>query len=227
MRAPEKGGLLHPGGGTRTNLDESRVGSAPKTARSRRTVASDAGTVNVLRAHRASQAVERLQMGTGWRDHDLILPRVDGEPLAPERASREFDRRVERWESPKLTLHGLRQTWATLALRTGVHPMVVQERLGHSPIGDHPRHLLPRERRDAGRHRGAGAPGLRWHRGAAGGSGRPRCGPARSRWISGLLRRGRRTRPRRRPPARPDASSGCGTGSPRAGRRGWARRPRG
>ncbi len=30
---------------------------------------------------------------------------------------------------------GLRHTWATLALRAGVHPKVVQERLGHSTIG--------------------------------------------------------------------------------------------
>ena len=31
-------------------------------------------------------------------------------------------------------MHGLRHTWATLALRAGVHPKVVQERLGHSSI---------------------------------------------------------------------------------------------
>ena len=30
--------------------------------------------------------------------------------------------------------HDLRHTWATLALRAGVHPKVVQERLGHSSI---------------------------------------------------------------------------------------------
>jgi integrase len=34
-----------------------------------------------------------------------------------------------------LTLHGLRHTWATLALQAGVHPKVVQERLGHATIG--------------------------------------------------------------------------------------------
>jgi integrase len=29
---------------------------------------------------------------------------------------------------------GLRHTWATLALRAGVHPKVVQERLGHATV---------------------------------------------------------------------------------------------
>lgn len=32
-------------------------------------------------------------------------------------------------------LHGLRHTWATLALRGGVCPKVAQERLGHSTTG--------------------------------------------------------------------------------------------
>lgn len=35
---------------------------------------------------------------------------------------------------PRITLHGLRHTWATLALEQGIHPRVVQERLGHSTI---------------------------------------------------------------------------------------------
>lgn len=35
---------------------------------------------------------------------------------------------------PKLSLHGLRHTHATLALRAGVHPKVVSERLGHASV---------------------------------------------------------------------------------------------
>ena len=73
-------------------------------------------------------------MGAGWTNHDLIFAKVDGEPLYPDHFSREFVRRVARWGFPKLSLHGLRHTWATLALRAGVHPKVVQERLGHSNI---------------------------------------------------------------------------------------------
>jgi integrase len=34
-----------------------------------------------------------------------------------------------------LTFHGLRHTYARLALRAGVHPKVVQEVLGHENIG--------------------------------------------------------------------------------------------
>ena len=35
---------------------------------------------------------------------------------------------------PKIPLHGLRHTWATIALSQNVHSKVVSERLGHSTI---------------------------------------------------------------------------------------------
>jgi integrase len=75
-----------------------------------------------------------MLMGEGWKGNDLVFCKVDGDPLHPDHFSREFVRRVARWEFPKLSLHGLRHTWATLALSAGVHPKVVQERLGHSTI---------------------------------------------------------------------------------------------
>ena len=109
--------------------------STPKTARGTRVVDLDDGTITALRAHRARQHQERLLMGDGWRERDLIFCKVDGEALHPERVSREFLRRIERWSLPPLTLHGLRHTWATLALKAGINAKVVQERLGHATIG--------------------------------------------------------------------------------------------
>jgi integrase len=107
----------------------------PKTAKSRRSVALDRGTVAALRAHRQRQLEERMLMGAGFADRDLVFCKVTGEALHPESFSREFDRRVTRWGLPALTIHGLRHTWATLALKAGVHPKLVQERLGHANVG--------------------------------------------------------------------------------------------
>lgn len=106
----------------------------PKTAKGRRSVALDEGTVTVLREHRRRQLEQRVQLGAGWRDHDLAFTLVDGSPIHPERFSREFDRRIERWKLPRIRLHDLRHTWATLALQAGVHPKVVSERLGHAGV---------------------------------------------------------------------------------------------
>jgi integrase len=77
---------------------------------------------------------QRLLVGADFADHDLVFQLPSGEPLHPDAVSATFERQVRRYGLPRLTLHGLRQTWATLALESGVHPRVVQERLGHSTI---------------------------------------------------------------------------------------------
>jgi integrase len=107
----------------------------PKTARGRRTIDLDRVTVMALREHRKRQAAERLLMGGGWADHGLVFCRVDGGPLHPERFTRTFTTRVGQLGLPPVRLHDLRHGWATLALADGVHPKVVQERLGHATIG--------------------------------------------------------------------------------------------
>lgn len=106
----------------------------PKTLRGRRPIALDAGTVAVLRAHRRAMLEERLLLGASFIDQDLVFHRPDGQCLRPEGVSDTFKRTVRRLGLPPLTLKGLRHTWATLALEQGIHPRVVQERLGHSTI---------------------------------------------------------------------------------------------
>jgi len=106
----------------------------PKTAKGRRTITLDAGTVAALREHRKRQAAERLLMGAGWSDNDLVFCHVDGTLLHPERFTRGFSEAVRRRGLPAIRLHDLRHGWATLALQAGVHPKV-QERLGHANIG--------------------------------------------------------------------------------------------
>src|SRR5690606_21143177 len=106
----------------------------PKTARGRRSIALDDATVGVLREHRKSMLEERLLVGPDFSDEGLVFHHPDGSCLRPDAVSAEFVRRVSQYGLPRLTLHGLRHTWATLALEQGIHPRVVQERLGHSTI---------------------------------------------------------------------------------------------
>ena len=74
----------------------------------------------------------RLLVGDGLVDHGLAFCQPGGAPLHPERVYQAFKRALRRHALPDLPLHGLRHTWATLALEAGIHPRVVQERLGHS-----------------------------------------------------------------------------------------------
>ena len=85
-----------------------------------------------LRAHRARQAEDRLGVGSGWRDTGLVFTHVDGSAVNPATVSRVFDRLVAEAAAPRITLHGTRHTWATLALLEGIPSKVVAEVLGHS-----------------------------------------------------------------------------------------------
>jgi integrase len=71
---------------------------------------------------------------------------------------REFARVIKAAGIRKITLHGLRHTSATLLLKAGVPPQVVQQRLGHKRIemtlGIYA-HVLPSMQQDAARRLGA------------------------------------------------------------------------
>ncbi|MDA8331592.1 MAG: site-specific integrase [Candidatus Dormibacteraeota bacterium] len=110
-----------------------RVGS-PKTAASRRRIALDADTVEVLRGHRRSQAVEKLQAGRGQSADDLVFGRPDGTPRDPDVVSHRFRNLVAAAKLPVIRLHDLRHTHASLLLARGTNPKVVQERLGHASV---------------------------------------------------------------------------------------------
>jgi integrase len=61
-----------------------------------------------------------------------VVPRRLGAP--PRNREHHLLRRQAKLDLPRLTLKGLRHTWATIALEQGIHHKVVQERLGHSTI---------------------------------------------------------------------------------------------
>lgn len=58
----------------------------------------------------------------------------NGEPLDPNGFTVLFGTALKRAKLPKIRLHDLRHTHATLCLSAGVHPKVVSERLGHSSV---------------------------------------------------------------------------------------------
>jgi integrase len=107
--------------------------SEPKTARGKRSIALDERTVAVLRAHAERQAAER-EAATKWSETGLVFTGKDGRALPPNSVSRCFVRAVKRAKLPEIRLHDLRHTHATLALRAGIHPKVVSERLGHATV---------------------------------------------------------------------------------------------
>jgi integrase len=125
----------------------------PKTSGSRRTVYVHDTTIRALRQQRQLQAEERLAAGPAWdASNDLVFRNLTGGPVNPDWFSRHFDQLVAEAGVPRIRLHDLRHTNATLSLKAGVHPKVVSERLGHSTIAitlDLYSHVTPGISRDA------------------------------------------------------------------------------
>lgn len=102
---------------------------------SSRRIDLDAVTVTVLRQHRLRQLEDRAFLGRGkLTPADPVFCREDGELIDPDGLTQRFARHVKDARLPRIRLHDVRHTHATLALEAGVHPKVVQERLGHSSI---------------------------------------------------------------------------------------------
>jgi len=126
--------------------------STPKTAKSRRSVALDPFTIAALLAHRKAQVEQRLAFGPGFEDNDLVFCEANGQVVHPDHFSRAFDHHVKAADLPRIRLHDLRHTHATLALAAGVHPKVVSERLGHATVSitlDTYSHALPAMQEEA------------------------------------------------------------------------------
>lgn len=114
------------------------VKDLPKTKQGHMIVL-DSETVSMLRRWRAAQNEEKLLVGPGYVDEGYVFCKPDGTVYDPDRFSREFLRKQERYNRdgadeplPRLTLHGLRHTWATLALHEGIDIKIVSDRLNHS-----------------------------------------------------------------------------------------------
>ncbi len=115
-----------------TQVHQQRAYVTPKN-HERRDVTLDGHTVVTLRAWRKTQLGERLAWGAAYQgDEDLLFTWEDGRPVLPDFVTKAFSALTARTEGvPRLVLHELRHTHATMLLRDGVPVHVVAKRLGH------------------------------------------------------------------------------------------------
>jgi len=106
----------------------------PKSARSRRMVSLPPSAVQVLQEHKGEQARHRAAVGKELREDDLVFSGPSGKPLRPDTITHAWVKLVRRIGLEGIRLHDARHTHASLMLKQGVHPKIVQERLGHASI---------------------------------------------------------------------------------------------
>lgn len=119
----------------------------PKSAKGRRLVQLPEFAVAALWRHKARMLAE------GLAGDQRVFSDEDGQPLRRDRIrSHSLHPLLKRAGLPMIRFHDLRHTAATLLLSEGVHPKIVQERLGHSTIGltlDTYSHVLPNMQHEA------------------------------------------------------------------------------
>lgn len=114
---------------------ERHVTKSTKTG-SARVLDIDAGTLQILKAHKALRGSLSLDLA---RPEAYMFGNNEGELRSPNEISRRWSYRVAKFiethpDAPRITLKDLRHTHATVLLELSEHPKVVQERLGHSTI---------------------------------------------------------------------------------------------
>ena len=108
----------------------------PKSEKARRLITLPPSALQLLKSH-----LELIEDASG-----LVFTTSTGRPISPRNILRHFKKIIEQTGLPDIRFHDLRHTHATLLLAAGVHPKVVQERLGHSQISltlDTYSHVIP------------------------------------------------------------------------------------
>lgn len=123
----------------------------PKTEKSKRDVSLPPVTVAALRAHRARQLLEQARHGVMGRE-GMVFTTERGQPIHGSNLSKILYAHLGRLGLPRVTVHDLRHSAATVLYAAGVPLPVIADMLGHSTIrvtSDLYRHRVPELSKEA------------------------------------------------------------------------------
>jgi Phage integrase family len=110
------------------------VEGEPKTEQSRRKIMLSSFVLQRLKEHHVRQKEARLKAGTSWQDGNLVFCNRRGGFLHPDVLLRQFHKLLDEASLPRMRLHDLRHSAATILMAMKVPIKVIQELLGHSNI---------------------------------------------------------------------------------------------
>jgi integrase len=114
--------------------DGSYFEGEPKSEKSKRTIALAPGVILMLKAHQTQNEANAKEFDSTVKESDYVFCQPDGRPWRPNTITRAWASTAKRAGVPIIRLHDARHTHASLMLKQGVHPKIVQERLGHNSI---------------------------------------------------------------------------------------------
>jgi integrase len=106
-----------------------------KNSSSARTISIPSVLVDELKRHRQLIELEKVKFSYRYDETDLVLPTRHGKPIVPACIRKAFHLTTEKLGLPRIRIHDLRHTHATLLIAQNVNVKLISERLGHSKIG--------------------------------------------------------------------------------------------
>lgn len=107
--------------------------STPKTLMSRRKIAIDDHTVELLKKHKAEQEKLKSVVGAAWMEPNAVFTSATGHYYDRSLLNTQFRRFMKKHpDMNRVTIHGLRHTHASLLILAGENLDAISKHLGHA-----------------------------------------------------------------------------------------------
>lgn len=104
-----------------------------KNRSSRRAVKLPGFMMDILRDYLDWRVSQRFSLGSLWRgEQERLFVQHDGRPINPDTINYWLEKFIAKNNLPRITPHGLRHTFATLQITSGVDIRTLQSRTGHA-----------------------------------------------------------------------------------------------
>ena len=117
---------------TRTQAGKKEIEKGTKTASSTRTLYLPDTLCDMLKAAKENQQACRAEYKNAYDDNDYVVVMEDGRPFRPNYLSELFGKFLADNGLPKIVLHELRHTFASLSNQAGIPAYNIGKALGHS-----------------------------------------------------------------------------------------------
>lgn len=116
---------------TRTQAGKKEIEKGTKTASSTRTLYLPDTLCDMLKAAKEHQQACRAEYKNVYDDNDYVVVMEDGRPFRPNYLSELFGKFLADNDLPKIVLHELRHTFASLSNQAGIPAYNIGKALGH------------------------------------------------------------------------------------------------